>query len=75
MKQSTIGNFFGKPAAAQTAAKPLAASNAARQVTAQAKEVKTLEKKRPRDGPVRILQSKVLFFSLEGPLPLPAAKC
>ena len=73
MKQSTIGKFFGKPAVAQTGAKPLAPSNAARQVTAQAKEVKTPEKKRVRDESVRNSQSKVTIDRLQGPLSLPAA--
>ena len=74
MKQSTIGKFFGKPAVAQTGAKPLAPSNAARQVTAQAKEVRTPEKKRIRDDVVRILQSKVNIYCLQGPLSSPAAR-
>ena len=73
MKQSTIGKFFGKPAVAQTGAKPLAPSNAARQMTAQTKEVKTPEKKRVRDEAVRIPQSKVTIACLQGPLSLSAA--
>ncbi|CAK0786390.1 hypothetical protein CVIRNUC_009603 [Coccomyxa viridis] len=66
MKQSTIGKFFGKPAVAQTGAKPLAPSNAARQVTAQAKEVKTPEKKRVRD-------EAVPASAASSPIPAPAA--
>ena len=73
MKQSTIGNFFGKPAVAQSGAKPLAPSNAARQVTVQAKEVKTPEKKRIRDEQVRLPRFKVTIDCLQAPLSLPAA--
>ena len=58
MKQSTIGKFFAKPAASQSAAKPLTPSNAAREVAPQAKGVKSPEKKRTREGQVKFWQSK-----------------
>ena len=53
MKQSTIGKFFAKPAAAQGAAKPLAPSNAVRDGNAAAKAVRSPEKKRARPEKVR----------------------
>ena len=53
MKQSTIGNFFAKPAAAQGPAKPLAPLKATREVNTAAKVSKSPEKKRARPGQVR----------------------
>ena len=53
MKQSSINKFFGKPAAPKATAKPLGPSNAAREVSTAAKDVKSSEKKRERSGQVR----------------------
>lgn len=59
MKQSTLGSFFGKPAAPKATAKPLTPSNAAREATNQAKDMIPPEKKRARPAQVTPLQSKI----------------
>ena len=62
MKQSTLGSFFGKPAAPTATAKPLTPSNTAREATNQAKDVKSPEKKRARPAQVTLLQSKIAIL-------------